>query len=111
MEGLMFICRNWGDADCHPNVRKWTHLKEPRNSGETPVWPAGEELAGSDEICKKCEFRFFEIEKRQCPLCSGNEFSEVRGFVISDKDAKKFENYYLKCKQCGTPSILRKPDP
>lgn len=109
MEGLMFICRGWGDADCYPDVSKWAYLKEPRNGNEGPLRPADKELARNDEICKNCEFRFFEIAQRQCPVCNGDEFLEVRGFVISEKEAKKFENYYLKCKQCGTPLLVKRP--
>jgi hypothetical protein len=45
-----------------------------------------------------------------CPVCRGAEFNEVKGFVIlNEKDSKKFENYYLKCTQCETPSVLIKP--
>lgn len=110
MKGLMYFCRNWGDADCRSNVSVLKHPKKLKNGEDIPLWPVGEELAKIDEFCKQCEARFFEVEERKCPVCRGTGFIEIKGFVIlNEKDKKKFENYYLKCTQCATPSVLLKP--
>jgi hypothetical protein len=109
LEGLMWICRNWGDSDCHPDVAVHKHPRELKEGDDTAVYPIDEELRRIDEICRQCEARFFEIERRVCPGCGGSNFSPVQGFIIQDnKDKEKFENYYLKCRQCETPSVLKK---
>jgi RNA polymerase subunit RPABC4/transcription elongation factor Spt4 len=108
----MHFCRNWGDADCHYDVSKWAYLKNSEESKETALWPDEKEMAKMDEFCKLCEARFFELKERVCPVCGGEDFKEVRGFVIlNEADKKKLENYYLKCNQCQTPSILKKTNP
>jgi len=105
----MWICRNWGDSDCHPDVYVHKHPKKLKEGDDTAVYPVNEELNRIDAICRRCEARFFEIEVRGCPVCEGTDFFEVQGFFIRDeKDKKKFENYYLKCRQCQTPSVLKK---
>ena len=109
MKNLMCFCRNWGDADCHPGAIKWAYLKNLKESKETALWPSEEEMAKLVEVCKQCEVRFFEAKKRECLVCGGEDFKEVKGFVIlNEKDERKYENYYLKCKQCETPSVLLK---
>ena len=105
----MHFCRNWGDPECDPEVAKYKNPKELKNGEDIPLWPEGEELVRLNHICLGCEVRFFEIEERVCPVCGGTDFTEVRGFIIQDeKDREKFLNFYLKCRQCETPSVLKK---
>lgn len=107
LKGLMHICRNWGDNECHSEVGKWRYSKQLKDREDIPIMPIGEGLERIDEICKQCETRFFEIDTKRCPVCEGENFLEVTGFVILDKkDKKNFENFYLKCTQCETPSVL-----
>ena len=109
MEGLMWVCRNWGDSDCHPDVAVLKHPKEPKEGDDTAAYPTIEEMKRIDDVCRTCEARFFETGERVCPVCRGTGFTEVRGFIIQDeKDRGKFENYYLKCRKCETPSVLKK---
>jgi len=110
MGGLMFDCVNWGDIDCHSDVSVLKDPEKLKNEQDINLWPVGEELARIDEFCRQCEARFFELKEKKCPVCGGINFIEIKGFVILDeKDKKKFENYYLKCIQCKTPSVLLKP--
>ena len=109
MEGLMWVCRNWGDSDCHPDVSVYKHPKELKEGEDTAAYPTVEEIKGIDDVCRKCEARFFETGEKVCPLCGGTNFSVVKGFIIQDEtDKGKFENYYLKCQKCETPSVLKR---
>jgi hypothetical protein len=108
MNGLMFGCMNWGGMDCHPDVSAHKRLKELKNGMDITSYPGGDDLRQLDEICKSCELRFFEIKQRECLVCGGLEFTETLGLEINDGGAKKFENFYLKCKKCETPAILIK---
>ena len=110
MEGLMFNCINWGGMDCHPDVSVHKHPKKLKNGENIPLWPVGDDLRELDEICKSCELRFFEIDKRECPVCRAASFTETTGLEINTDGANKYENSYLKCKKCETPSILLKSD-
>ena len=110
MEGLMFSCINWGGMDCHPDVSVHKHPRKRENGVDTPLWPVGDALRELDDICESYELRFFEIEKRECPVCEGQEFTERTGLEIQGDETKSFENSYLKCNTCGTPSILLKSD-
>lgn len=108
MEGLMFHCINWGGIDCHPDVSVHKHPKKMKNGDDIPLWPVGDALKKLDDICKSCELRFFEIEKRKCPACGEIAFTETTGLEINFDGANKYYNFYLKCKKCETPSILFK---
>ena len=108
MEGLMFDCINWGGIDCHPAVSVHKYAEKKKNVENTTLWPIGEELKGLDDICKSCELRFFEIEKRECPVCEETRFTETTGLEIDTDGMNKYENSYLKCKNCETPVILLK---
>jgi len=107
MKGLMFDCINWGGTDCHPDVFMQKHPKK-LDGQDIPLRPVGDELRALDAICKSCELRFFEIEKRECPVCGGREFIEKTGLEIEANGSKSFENSYLKCNICETPAILLK---
>lgn len=106
MKGLMFDCINWGGIDCHPEVSVHKYPKKLKNGEDVPLWPAGDELTGLDEICQSCELRFFEIEKRECPVCGEILFTETTGLEINMDGTNKYENSYLKCRNCETPSII-----
>jgi hypothetical protein len=87
----------------------YKHPKELDEGEDTAAYPVNDELKRIDDFCRQCEARFFKIERRVCPLCGGTDFSVVQGFIIQDeKDREKFENYYLKCRQCETPSVLKR---
>jgi len=78
--------------------------------GKIYLYGRWKNLVRIDELCKLYEAWFFEIKGRVCLVCRGKELKEVKGFVIlNEKERKKFENYYLKCTKCETPSILLKP--
>lgn len=110
MKGLMFDCFNWGDPDCRSDVSVLKDHKKLKNEETIPLWPEGEKVAKIDEFCKQCEARFFWIKERICPVCGGDQLKEIKGLVIlNEMDRKKFENHYLKCIRCETPSVLLKP--
>ena len=109
MKGLMHICRNWGNNECHSEVGKWRYAKRLEGGEDIPIMSIGEGLERIDEICKQCETRFFETDTKRCPVCDGEDFLEVNGFEIRDEmDEKEFKNFYLKCNLCNTPSVLKK---
>jgi hypothetical protein len=110
MNGLMYSCLNWGDVDCHPDVSIFKYPKKLKNGENIPVWPIGAEQKKLDYFCKSCELRFFEIEKKECPICGCFEFVEKSGIEITIEGDKEFENFYIKCIQCKTPSIQIKRD-
>jgi len=65
-------------------------------------------LVKLDNICQQCDLRFFEIGERECPVCEGEDFVEVKRSIIKDDtDGNTFENFELKCNQCETPSVLK----
>jgi ribosomal protein L37E len=110
MKGLMFNCINWGGMDCHPEVSVHKYPKNRKRSEDSTLWPIGDELQALDDICKNCELRFFEIEKRECPVCGEVLFAETTGLEINFDGLNKYENSYLTCQKCGTHSILLKSD-
>jgi hypothetical protein len=108
MKGLMFDCINWGGIDCHPDVSVHKYPKKLKKGADTTLWLIGNELEELDEICRSCELRFFEIEKRECLVCGESSFIETTGLEINMDGTNKYENSYLKCKNCETPAILLK---
>ena len=110
MKSLMFNCINWGGIDCHPEVSGHKYPKKLKNGEDPPLWPVGAELRELDEICKSCELRFFKIEKRECLVCGGRDFTERTGLEINMEGTNRYENSYFKCKTCETPAILLKSD-
>jgi ribosomal protein L37E len=106
----MFGCINWGGMDCHPDVSVYKYPREMKNGKNSTLWPNGDELRELDDTCKACELRFFEIEKRECPVCGETSFTETTGLEINMDGGNKYENSYLKCKSCATPAILLKSD-
>ena len=110
MQGLMFDCINWGGMDCHSDVAVHKYPRKRIEGEDAALWPIGDELRELDEICQVCELRFFEIEKRECPVCGETSFTETTGIEINTDGANKYENSYLKCKECETPLILLRSD-
>jgi len=107
MKDLMHYCVNWGEEGCHPDVCKHEYPKELKEGEEIPIWPVGEGQEKLDEICGKCEYRFFEIEENKCLVCGNTELLshpippkiwpptsiKVKGWV---------EQFFYKCEKCGT---------
>jgi len=54
-EGLMFDCINWGNDNCHEEVKKLRLAKKLDEGESIPIWPSGEEKK-LDDICKTCEY-------------------------------------------------------
>lgn len=96
--------------DCHTDVSVHKHLRKLKNGEDIPLRQIGDALRELDDICKNCELRFFEIKKRECSVCEGQEFTERTGLEIQGDGPNKYENSYLKCNTCETPSILLKSD-
>jgi len=107
--GFMHICKNWGTENCHPDVSNWSHPKQIENSENIPTGPVGEELKNLDEICKKCDSRFFETEEKKCPVCGNTDFiKQIVGVSNLKKEHRKREIDYLICKRCKTKLKLTK---
>lgn len=104
----MFVCVNWGGTECNPDVSVHKYTKELKDGEKINIWPIGDDLKELDEICKSCELRFFEIDKRECPVCGSSELTERAGIEIQSDGTKSFENAYLKCNTCQSPSVLLK---
>lgn len=95
MEGLMFFCRNWGEGGCHPDISKFRYAKKLEESESIPLWPVGDELRKLDEICRKCEGRYFNISEKECPACSSRDFLKVGATEIEDVNEKNEKSRYL----------------
>jgi RNA polymerase subunit RPABC4/transcription elongation factor Spt4 len=109
LAGLMYSCKNLGEVECHPEVSKWGREKKSEGGKDLSIQTKGEVLKKLDEICRRCETRFFETDERKCPVCGEEEaFLEIKGFEIFNENEKKFENFYLRCNKCETPLALRK---
>lgn len=103
---LMHRCCDWGEESCHPEVNKHKHPKELKEGEEILLWPSGEEQKKLDEICKKCEYRFFEIEKSECPVCGKTPLATPISpdFLLPSSVIEKAmpERFNYKCVNCGT---------
>ena len=102
----MYFCRNLGKEGCHPyivNYRNRSKSKKNAVPGEIKSkWPGGEESKELDEICKRCESRFFGIKEKECPVCGSKNFKETKGFEFYEGEIKTREDSFLVCKRCGT---------
>jgi len=96
MQGLMYICKNWGDDKCDIEV----------SVHEIPMWLDNPDLAKLDSICRHCDLRCFKIEERTCPVCRGKVFLEVKRSIIHE-NGKTFETLRLKCNHCKAPLELK----
>jgi len=97
MEGLMYICKNWGDDNCDLEV----------SIHEIPMWLDNPDLTRLDSICRRCDFRSFKIEEKTCPVCGGEGFLEVERSTAKE-NGKIYETCNLKCNQCKTPLEIKK---
>ena len=107
VKSLMHYCFNWGDEGCHPDVSKHKYPKKLKEGEEIPVWPVGEELEKLDGICKECEYRFFEIETNECPVCGNTALlSQPEPPKIWPPTSFKLqgwsEQFIYKCEKCGS---------
>jgi len=102
----MHSCKNAEKKGCHSLIVK--HKKRfkstENNDPEDPIslWHSDEESQKLDDICKKCESRFFHIKKKECPICESKDFKETKGFEFYDGDVKIREDSFLICKNCMT---------
>jgi ribosomal protein L37E len=108
MKGLMFICKNWGEENCHSDISKFRYAKELEEGESIPLWPVGNELKKLDEICKRCESRYFNISKKECPVCGSSDFLKISGAKIENVNdkIKKVDVSFLTCNQCKSHLIL-----
>jgi len=97
MKSLMRYCINWG---------KHKHPKKLKNGEEIPLWPVGKELEKLNEICKKCDHRFFELEGKECAVCGSIQLSPYpdlpKILPTSIKIKGWAEKFFYKCDNCGT---------
>jgi len=98
MEGLIHFCRNWGEADCHPDVGKWKNPRELKSGEEIPTLPVGEELKKFDDICRKCKSRHFVNDEEKCPVCDSMDVERTGGSHDAPGWAKA---YGYRCNNCG----------
>ncbi len=108
MEGLMYLCGNWGGEECHPGNRKFKYDNSGEPGEKLPVWPPLDVLSRLDEICKKCNFRYFNVKKKECPVCDSSDLTENKGGKFASENGRKIEVSFLKCNQCGTDLRLTK---
>ncbi len=103
----MFYCKFWGTEKCSPDIRHLKFFKEKKSGEKIPLWPVGEELRKLDQICKKCDFRLFEIEKEKCLLC-GNKDIQWLGSKKIEYQFGFIEGNFYRCDQCNTELIAKK---
>jgi len=108
MEGLMYLCGNWGGEECHPDIRKFKYDNRVEPGEKLSVWPPLDVLSGLDEICKTCNFRYFNVKKKECPVCDSSDLTETKGGKFAYENGRKIEVSFLKCNQCGTDLRLTK---
>lgn len=100
---LMFQCLNWGDSGCHPEIVEFfDHEKTKEPQDDTRRLPTLDELKKLNDICKQCPKAFFEIHKKECPVCGSNQI--VAGFAprLGNNNFKTphvLHPYY--CVSCG----------
>jgi len=107
MKYLMHYCINWAEEGCHPDVSKYKYAKELKPGEEIPIWPVGEEQKKLDEICEKCESRFFEIEENKCLVCGNTKLLShpIPPKIWPPTSIKvngRAEQFFYKCEKCRT---------
>jgi hypothetical protein len=106
MKGLLNLCRNSEKQGCHPYVFKYKQtirsIRKIDRYNISSQWPSEEEIKRLNEICSECDYRFFWIEKKECPVCERQSFKEVKSFEFFNGEIKTREDYFLTCKNCGT---------
>jgi hypothetical protein len=96
MQGLKYLCQNWGDEVCHPDVARWSHATELKEGEPIPVQPAHPIM---DAICKKCENTFFVVDQMGCPKCDSTKVEKSNG-AHKGPGMAWFHGYI--CQDCGT---------
>jgi hypothetical protein len=97
LETMMFRCLNWGDPCCRPRVRAF--IKRVENMGRRAKrqnHPSLRELERLNEICRSCPASFFEIQRKECPVC-GSRRVEANLSGVSDSPPL----YSYRCGSCG----------
>lgn len=107
MDGFIFYCKLWGTEKCSPDIRHLKFFKEKKPGEKIPLWPVGEELRKLDQICKKCEFRLFEIKEKKCLLCGNKDIQWERAKKIEYQFGFIEGNFY-RCDKCNTELIAQK---
>ena len=101
---LMDFCLNYRKEACDARVKTARLPKENPEGKPFDIWPCGEEQKELDEICEKCESRYFKIYKKECLVCGSEEFQkEVAGIKITgEKNVLKNEISFMECARCGS---------
>ena len=106
MGQLMYLCRNLEKEGCHPYIVRYKNgIESARKTNSNEIiskWTPERELINLDEICKKCESRFFGIKRKVCPVCKSKNFKEIKGFEFYSGEIKTREDSFVICKDCGT---------
>lgn len=107
---LMDYCLNYGKEACNDQVKKARMPKEIQQGEPIPAWPVGKEQDKLDDICEKCDSRYFEIRKKECLVCGNEEFQkEIKDIKISDeKNTLKAEVSFMECSRCKSKLKLIK---
>ncbi len=97
-------CLNFWRCGCDPQLIGSSMLTLIQEGEPLILWRSGEKQEVLDEVCKNCDSRFFNIKKRECPVCGSPDFQrEVAGANIGEeKDVLKKEVIFMECAGCKT---------
>lgn len=107
MQGLMCICTYFGSKNCHPEIRKFSSIREKKPGKKFHMLPVGEKVRKLDEICKKCAIRLFEIEEKKCPVCD-NEDIKLSSIVDIHSQFGSLKGNLYTCNKCDTKLLSEK---
>jgi Zn finger protein HypA/HybF involved in hydrogenase expression len=98
---LMDCCDNYKSESCHPEIIAARRNAEIIN-GKIPLWPSGKEQEKLDEICAKCDSRYFRISKYECPACHNQEFQKILngGEILDERGQLKAKIFFMECEKC-----------
>ncbi len=101
---LMDFCLNFLRTVCDERVRNATILTQLREDEPLLILLTRKERGTLDEVCKRCDHRFFSIQKKQCLVCGSLEFQkEAAGASLKDaQNILKKEIVFMECASCQT---------
>jgi hypothetical protein len=97
MERLGSICKNLRNKQCNPEVKYYYRAKPIEPGEEVLITEVGKELNKIDEICKKCEYSYFEVSEKICPICDSRKVGTAGSSSISRSQKKRIR---LECYEC-----------
>ena len=104
IEGLMHICRMWGEPGCNPEVTKESGIFETGPAQPAHEWPCGEDQRRLDKVCSSCVSRLFKVRSADCPICEKESLKPTRLIPSYSTGPVKpsLKEFSYRCSICGT---------